>query len=221
MALRRLLFLLPLLGLLLQGAAHASTDTPPSARDVVMLTTEKLILALQDQRDSVKENMDTAYRLADATVIPYIDFPRITRWVTGKYWRSATPEQQQRLTRAFTELLTRSYVTAMVTYADQILAHANNVQYPPARSQQEGKNALVTMLIKLENNKDAVVQYQMYLTEQGWKIYDVKVEGVSLAITYRSSFSQEIAKGGIEGLITLLESRNQSATTDPLPAITP
>ena len=220
MVLRRLL-VLPLLGLLWLGAAHATSDTPPSARELVMVTTERLILALQDQLDAIKQDMDTAYRLADDTVIPYIDFPRITRWVTGKHWRSATPEQQQRLTRAFQELLTRSYVTAMVTYADQILANADNVQYPAARSQQEGNNAVVTMLIKLENNKDAVVQYQMYLTDTGWKIYDVKVEGVSLAITYRSSFSQEIAKGGIEGLIAQLEARNHTADSGPSPASAP
>lgn len=219
MALRRIL-LLPLLALLLHSAM-AATNGYPSAREVVMSTTEELIHALREKRDVIKEDMDTAYRLADETVIPHVDFPRITRWVTGKYWRSATPDQRERLTAAFRELLTRSYVTAMVTYADQILANADNVQYPDSRTQEDGKNAMVTMLIKLENNKDAVVQYQMYLSDDGWKIYDVKVEGVSLAITYRSSFSQEINRGGIDGLIAQLEARNKAAEIEPLPEVAP
>lgn len=198
--------------------AHASV---PSAREVVIQAGDQLVLALQDQRDAVKEDMDIAYQLAENTVIPHIDFERITRWVTGRHWRSATPEQQQRLTRAFQELLTRSYVTAMVTYVDQILANADNVEYPPARSRQDERNAVVTMLIKLEHNQTAVVQYQMYLSENGWKIYDVIAEGVSLAITYRSTFNQEISRGGIEGLIASLEARNQAREIEPLPEVSP
>jgi phospholipid transport system substrate-binding protein len=206
MALRRSLFLL-LMWLQAVSWAHAAI---PSAREVVMQAGDQLVLSLQDQREAVKQDMEVAYRLAENTVIPHIDFERITRWVTGRHWRGATPEQQQRLTRAFQELLTRSYVTAMVTYVDQILANADNVDYPASRSRQDERNAVVTMLIRLENNQSAVVQYQMYLSDDGWKIYDVIAEGVSLAITYRSTFNQEISRGGIEGLIASLEARNQA-----------
>jgi phospholipid transport system substrate-binding protein len=187
----------------------------------VIAAGDKLVLALQDQRDAVKQDMDVAFHLADNTVIPHIDFERITRWVAGRHWRDATPEQQKRLTKAFQELLTRSYVTAMVTYVDQILANADNVEYPPSRSRQDERNAMVTMLIKLENNQTAVVQYQMYLSDDGWKIYDVVAEGVSLAITYRSSFTQEINQGGIEGLIASLEARNKVNDIEPLPKVAP
>lgn len=217
MALRR--SLLPLLLVLLAaGWAHA---TAPSAREVIMQAGDRLVQALQDQREAVKQDMDVAYRLAEETVIPHIDFERITRWVSGRHWRGATPEQQQRLTRAFQELLTRSYVTAMVTYVDQILANADNVEYPAGRSRQDERNAVVTMLIKLENNQTAVVQYQMFLSEDGWKIYDVVAEGVSLAITYRSTFTQEISRGGMEGLIASLEARNRAGEIKILPDASP
>lgn len=216
MALRISLLLLFLLHAV--GTAAASA---PSAREVVMQAGDQLVLALQDKREAVKQDMDIAYRLAEDTVIPHIDFERITRWVSGRHWRSATPEQQQRLTKAFQELLTRSYVTAMVTYVDQILANADNVEYPASRARQDDRNAVVTMLIKLEQNQTAVVQYQMFLGENGWKIYDVIVEGVSLAITYRSTFNQEISQGGIDGLIASLEARNQANEIEPLPEVAP
>lgn len=216
MALRISLLLL----ILLQAVGTAAASVP-SARDVVMKAGDQLVLALQDQREAVKKDMDIAYRLAEDTVIPHIDFERITRWVSGRHWRSATPEQQQRLTKAFQGLLTRSYVTAMVTYVDQILANADNVEYPASRSRQDDRNAVVTMLIKLEQNQTAVVQYQMFLGEDGWKIYDVIVEGVSLAITYRSTFNQEISQGGIDGLIASLEARNQANEIEPLPEVAP
>jgi phospholipid transport system substrate-binding protein len=215
MTLRLLSFLLIIL---FQTAAWAE---PSSARDVVMTAGDQLVAALQEQRDVIKNDMDVAFLLAERTVIPHIDFERITRWVSGRHWRSASPEQQQRLTRAFQEMLTRSYVTAMVTYVDQILANANNVDYPASRSRQDDRNAVVTMLIKLENNRSAVVQYQMYLSDDGWKIYDVIAEGVSLAITYRSTFTQEVSQGGIEGLIASLEARNAANEAEPLPEVAP
>ena len=207
-----------LLIMLFQTMAWAGT---PSAREVVMTAGDQLILALQDQREAVKQDMAVAYRLAESTVIPHIDFERITIWVSGRHWRGATPDQQQRLTAAFQELLTRSYVTAMVTYVDQILANADNVEYPASRSRQDERNAVVTMLIKLANNQSAVVQYQMYLSDDGWKIFDVVAEGVSLAITYRSTFTQEISRGGIEGLIASLDARNRANEVQALPEVAP
>lgn len=213
--------LLPLFIASLLMSLSTWAEATPSAREVVMSTTEKLILALRDQRETIKDDMDQAFRLADETVLPFVDFPRITRWVVGKHWRGATPEQRARLTQAFQELLTRSYVTAMVTYADKILANADNVRYPESRSHQDQQRAMVTMLIQLENGKEAVVQYQMHLSNERWKIYDVKVEGVSLAITYRSSFTQEISRGGIDGLIAQLEQRNAESQATALAESTP
>ncbi|MCA1804378.1 MAG: ABC transporter substrate-binding protein [Xanthomonadaceae bacterium] len=214
----RLSVLLILMWLQTASGSHAAA---PSARDMVIQAGDRLVLALQDQREAVQQDMDVAFQLAENTVIPLIDFERITRWVSGRHWRDATPEQQQRLVRAFQELLTRSYVTAMVTYVEQILANSDNVEYPPARSRQDERNAVVTMLIKLENSQTAVVQYQMYLSADGWKIFDVIVEGVSLAITYRSSFNQEVSRGGIEGLIASLDARNQANEPPPLPEVAP
>ena len=204
--------------MLFQATAWANT---PSAREVVMTAGDQLVLGLQEQRDAIKQDIAVAYRLAERTVIPHIDFERITRWVSGRHWRDATPEQQQRLTKAFQELLTRSYVTAMVAYVDQILSNADNVEYPASRTRQDDRNAVVTMLIRMENNQNAVVQYQMFLSDDGWKIYDVIVEGVSLAITYRSTFTQEISRGSIDGLIASLAARNAANEVQALPEIAP
>lgn len=210
-----------LLGLALQSAVCASVAASPSARDVVIDTSERLVEALQSQRNAIKQDMNTAYRLAEETVIPQLDFPRITRWVLGRHWRSASEEQRARLTDEFRALLTRSYVTAMVAYVDQILEHSDNVQFPPARSRQEGDNATVAMVINLASGQQATVLYQLYRNDTGWKVYDVQIEGISLALTYRSTFSQEIARGGIDGLIATLTERNRRNEPEPLPEVTP
>jgi phospholipid transport system substrate-binding protein len=212
-----------LTGLLLAGllalASAATANTGTAARDVVIDTSKRLVAALQENRQAIKQDMNTAYRLAEETVIPQLDFERITRWVLGRHWRSASEQQRQRLTNEFRALLTRSYVTAMVAYVDEILEHADNVQFPPARSRQDERTAAVTMLISLASGQQAAVQYQLYLTDSGWKVYDVQIEGISLALTYRSTFSQEIARGGIDGLIASLAERNRRNAPEPLPEV--
>ena len=208
---RRVLPVFMLLGLLWYVGAAASTDPAPSARELVIATSEEFIEALQTNKDAIKQDANVAYRLAEDTVIPHLDFMRITRWVLGKHWLNASAAQREQLTREFRTLLTHSYVTAMVTYADQILQHADNVQFPPGRSRQDGDKAVVAMLIELEGGKQVTVQYQMHLSDMAWKIYDVQIEGISLALTYRSTFSQEIAQAGIDGLIASLAARNRGA----------
>ena len=218
-ALHRTLPFLALLGLLWSGLSLAAVGTAPDPREQVIATSNDLITALQKNQAAIKQDMDLAYRLAEDTVIPQLDFPRIARWVMGKHWRAATDDQRQRLTKEFRTLLIRSYVSAMVTYVDQILQHADNVQFPPERSRQDGDTAVVTMLISLESGKQVAVQYQMHRNGGEWKIYDVQIEGISLALTYRSTFSQEIAQAGVEGLIASLTERNRQAGPEPLPKV--
>ena len=76
------------------------------------------------------------------------------------------------------------------------------------------------MLVSQTSGQQVAVQYEMYLSKTGWKIYDVQVEGISLALTYRSSFSQEIANAGIDGLIATLVERNRNALSEPPPKLT-
>ena len=212
---------LGLLGLVWHTPLPAVAESAPSARELVIGTSEQLVSALQEDQEAIKQDMGKAYELAEATVMPHLDFPRITRWVLGRHWRTATDEQRERLTSEFRTLLTRSYVSAMVTYVDQILQHADNVEFPLNRSRQDEDSAAVTMLIRQESGQPVAVQYQMYLSDAGWKIYDVQVEGISLALTYRSTFSQEIARDGIDGLIATLAERNQKSVREPLPNLAP
>lgn len=182
-----------------------------SARDLVVTTTQALVQGLRAQRARITRDQAAAYRLADQTVIPHIDFRGAARRVLGQYWRDASEAQRTRFTAEFRTLLRRSYVTAMVNYVEQILAHADNVRYPPSRSREEGNNAVVTMLIRLQGGPEVTVEYRLVLADAQWKIFDVQIEGVSLALTYRSTFVAEIQRRGIDGLIDQLAARNRAA----------
>lgn len=113
----------------------------------------------------------------------------------------------------FRRYLTRTYVTAMIEYVDEILSHADNVSYPDVGVAEGQDRVEVPTRIRLENGSTVVVKYRMQREPEGWKVYDLTLEGISLAANYRSSFSAAVARNGLDGLIDSLAEK----TGGPLP----
>jgi len=176
---------------------------------------DELIQRLRDNAEQIREDKSIAYQLSNELMAPHIDFPRITRLVIGKYWRTASPAQQQQLIKEVKDLLIRSYVTAMSSYVDDIVAVAEKqgIKYLPSRYKSGDKKASVRATIELEGGQKADVQYQLYYRDE-WKIYDIRLEGISLAITYRTSFGEQIKRDGLDNLITELASRNRKGEVE-------
>ena len=144
--------------------------------------------------------------LVDAKVMPHVDFRRMTARAVGRPWRSATPEQQQRLQQEFKQLLVRSYSGALTQVRD------HTVQLKPMRSQPGDTDVVVRTEVKEPKGKGEPVQldYRLEKSGDGWKIYDVNVLGVWLVDNYRTRFAQELAAGGIDGLIDYLAGLNKA-----------
>lgn len=196
----------------------AATESILSGKDdpqsIIAGNTKKLLMELRARVDEIKKDQQVAYDLSDKLVVPYLDFPRITRLVIGKHWRSASPEQKKQLVEEIRQMLIRSYVTAMRTYADQIVASGDQIRYLPSRFKEGDKKATVRAAIKLQNGKTVDVQYMLYLSDNTWKIYDIRVGGISLAITYRTSFNTEIQQAGLDGLIKRLAEQNRTGAVE-------
>ncbi len=201
---------LPLLaaGLLLL-APLAFADPTLAPRDLIKMTTEQLVTALQVSREDIRRNPELAWRLADDIVLPHIDFRLISRRVLGKHWRTANAQQRERFTREFSEFLTNVYVTAMVTYADDIVSLAKDIKYPPVHWSPGKRRADVRMLVKMSTGARAEVVYRMRWHNGEWKIHDVTILGVSFTLTYRNDFSREVARAGLDTLIDRLAARNR------------
>jgi phospholipid transport system substrate-binding protein len=144
--------------------------------------------------------------LVDSTVMPNVNFKRMTAAAVGPTWRQASPEQQKRLQDEFKTLMVRTYAGA--------LAQANNLSFniKPMRASQEDQEVIVRTEIK--GRGDPVqLDYRLEKTPgdgAGWKIYNLNVMGVWLVETYRSQFAQEISAKGIDGLISTLTERNRA-----------
>jgi phospholipid transport system substrate-binding protein len=128
----------------------------------------------------------------------------MARIAMGRNWRSATPDQQKQLATEFKTLLVRTYSTALTNYRDQ------RIDYKPLRAKPGDNEVTVKSDVKQSGSSQPVsIDYEMEKTDNGWKIYDVKVGGVSLVTTYRDTFASEVRDNGIDGLIKSLAAKNR------------
>ena len=183
--------------------AHAADEAP----DVLVqrLSTEVLD-ALRADKAIKAGDIDKIIVLVDKTIMPNVNFRRMTAAAVGPRWRQATPAQQQRLQDEFKALLIRTYSGALAQVGDQ------SVVVRPLRAAPGDTDVLVRTEVR--GRGDPVqLDYRLEKTPgvgAGWKIYNLNVLGVWLVETYRSQFAQEINTSGIDGLIAALASRNQS-----------
>lgn len=141
--------------------------------------------------------------LVDKTVMPHVNFQRMTSAAVGPQWRQATPEQKQRLQTEFKALLIRTYAGALSQVSDQ------TVVVKPMRAAAGDKDVLVRTEVRGKGDP-IQLDYRLEKTADGaWKIYNLNVLGVWLVETYRSQFAQEINARGIDSLIQALAARNK------------
>jgi phospholipid transport system substrate-binding protein len=193
-----------LLGMLLAAPVFAQAqDVAPDA--LAKKVTEEVIAAIKTDKDIRAGNSDKVLDLVEAKVLPHFNFTRMTRLAIGAPWRQATASQQQSLVSEFRALLVHTYTSAFTQYRDQVIV------YRPLKQQPGDTEVLVRSQIKQIGGADPIdVNYSMEKTDQGWKVYDVTIAGVSLVQNYRSTFNTEIQKSGIDGLIASLTNKNKS-----------
>jgi len=193
------------------GAAFTlSYLTPVLAADspdvLVKRTVEEVLAILRSDKQVQAGSVERIARLMEEKVAPHFDFARMTRLAVGRSWRETTPEQRETLIREFRNLLVRSYSAAFTFYG------GITVEYRPFRMNPTDRDATVNTFIRLPNNAQPIaIDYDLSLTDEGWKVFDVRIDGASLVINYRNLFSQEIQRGGIEGLIKSLLEKNSGA----------
>jgi len=198
--LRLWLILLPLFGLALCAPVLAEEGPVEVLRGM-----SDHVLEIIKADPSVLDDKARLRAIADQVVIPNVDFIALSQSVLGVSWRKATPEQREIFEREFRALLINSYL-ASISRADY---QGQSIRYLPLRNPPSGDRAEVDAEIEQPNGPLIHAQFRMYRRDgAGWKVYDVVVEGVSLVITQRSSFSSIIRDKGMSGLIALLEERN-------------
>jgi phospholipid transport system substrate-binding protein len=190
-----------LCGVLFTGVVAAAEITP----DALVKSTVTDVLQI------IKQNRDrrTLVDVAEKKVVPHFDFEYMTRLAVGKAWREATPEQKRALQDNFRALLVNTYTTALSQQdtADPTF-EVKPVQVAPGQN-----DVTVHSVVSQPGKQPVALDYRMERKNDGWKVYDVIVENLSLVTNYRSTFASEIAKGGIDGLIKTLQAKNKQIGT--------
>ena len=143
-----------------------------------------------------------ALALAEQKILPHVDFREATLLAMGRSWHTVTPEQQAKLVDEFRSMLVRIYSNAIDVYRGQTL------KVLPVRLPAGANDVTVRNQYLREGRPPVPVEYSMKKTPEGWKIYDIAVEGVSLVLTYRAEFEQITRTSGVDGLIKRLVEKN-------------
>ena len=142
--------------------------------------------------------------LVEKKLVPHFDARRATQIAVGVNWRRATPQQQDELVREFTRLLVRTYSGALASYRDQ------TIEVMPLRAKSGDTEVTVRTRIRQPGAESVIVEYDLAKGDSGWKVFDIRVAGISLVATYRSTFAEEVRNHGIDGLISTLSARNRA-----------
>ncbi len=188
---------------LMAGSGAAMAEM--TAEDLVKQTAEDVLNTIKNDKDIQSGNQQKIFALAEEKILPNFDFERVCRMVLGKNWKSATPEQQAVFQKEFRSLLLRTYASALGKYKNQV------IEYKPMRAEPGAKNVSVKTQILQPGGQPIAVDYSLVKDDNGWKVYDIVIESVSLVTNYRSQFSNEIRTNGLDSLNKKLAEKNKAA----------
>lgn len=190
------------LALSLISSLVVAQDVGPDA--LIKNITNDVLNIVRTDKDLQSGNTKKAVELVETRVLPNFNFHRMTALAVGKDWAKANPQQKQALANEFRTLLVRTYSNALTSYKNQ------TIHYKPFK--MEASDTDVTVKTEIRQPGAAAIQldYSLEKGDGGWKVYDVIVAGVSLVTNYRESFGQEVRNGGIEGLLSSLQSKNKA-----------
>jgi phospholipid transport system substrate-binding protein len=202
-------------GLLL--ALFMAVTAPGAVADVkapdalIRETADEVLATVKHDKDMRKGDQKKLLELVEAKILPHFDFERLTRLAVGFPWRSATAEQRQALVTEFRTLLVRTYTAAFSRYQDQKVEVKSAVMNP----KKSGEATVSTTIVK-PGSPPIAVDYVMEKKDDGWKVFDLFIEGASLIESYRGTFEQKVHESGIDGLIKYLGDQNRAKAKEPL-----
>ena len=191
---------------LMASTAPVLTHSQEIAPDaLVRRVTDDVLTVVRNDKDIQAGNREKIAALVQAKILPYFDFARATQLAVGRGWRQATPQQREALTAQFRTLLVRTYSGTLAAYGGQA------IDVLPVRMHAGDTEATVRCKVRQSGQAPITIDYEMERAGDGWKVFDVIIDGMSLVQNYRTTFLQEIDNRGIDGLIRRLAAKNGGA----------
>jgi phospholipid transport system substrate-binding protein len=186
---------------LLPAQACAREDLQPPQK-VIQQMSEEARAVVRAEGDRLVRERERLHYWVEQIIFPRVDFEVMSRYVLGKSWRRAEPEQREEFVREFRILLLSTYAAAYEQFGDW------QVRFMPFEADSTRKTVVVRTRIELAGGPAGKVDFRMRQAGEHWKIFDVAIEGVSLVANFRTTFAHEVRKGGIDGLLRKMQTHN-------------
>ncbi len=192
-------------GIFVAGAVRAQVPADSQAPDQLVKTvTLEVVDLIQKDKDIQKGDRKKVIALIEAKVLPHFNFQAMTSSAVGRNWDKASAEQKARLMDEFRVLLVRTYSSALASYSNQ------KFDFRPLRAKPTDTDVTVNVRILQSGSQPVTIDYDMEKRPGGWKVWDVRVGGISLVANYRTEFDNLIRESGVDGLIKALVAKNNS-----------
>jgi len=180
----------------LAAPAPVTADDPSK---LVQTAAEGMLKDLEVNRDSYRKDPAKVNALVEKYLLPHFDTQYSARLVLGKHWRDASEDQRKRFVDAFYQSLLKNYGSALVEFT------SDRMKFYPSQVDPKGETATVRTEIKRSNGTRIPVNYSLRKTPDGWKAWDVVIEGISYVKSFREDFGAEIDQKGLDAVIQRIE----------------
>ncbi|HVC62844.1 MAG TPA: ABC transporter substrate-binding protein [Acetobacteraceae bacterium] len=191
------------------GPVIAMAPAAQVAPDVLLSAATSMVDDDHAQDRNLQTDDPDKFSRSIASILPLFDFRHMTRLAVARNWHLASPAQRNALVAEFRTLLVRTYSAALANYRD------HKIEYRPLRMASGATAVTVRSTAQQPGAERMTIDYDMEKTAAGWKVYDIKIAGISLITTYRSTFAQTIRAGDVDALIKSLAARNLLADSGP------
>lgn len=185
------------------SSLHLRAEDHP-AQTLVVDSITSMLDVLKNEKEKIKSDSEYLQGRVNELIVPNLDFNTMTKLAVGKFWRKADANQKTELVVEFKTLLLNTYTGALAEYSGE------TINFEPFRAESREDRAVVRSTFSQSAGSDVPVIYKLR-DKDGWSIYDIEVNSISLVTSYRSAFTNEIDKGGIAGLIETLKERNSKS----------
>jgi phospholipid transport system substrate-binding protein len=178
-----------------------AADSPEAA---LKGTVDELLVNFKQHAPQYRKDETAFYAMVDEVVVPRFDVAGIARFALGKHGRKASPEQRQQFADALALALVHSYADVMLQRYDTMVLVWN-----PARMVAAGADrAKINSVLTGDAGQHYPVGFSVCLVDGDWKIYDLEIEGVSLALNYRAQLGAEIKRTSLDAVIARMSKQD-------------
>ena len=191
--------------LVLAGNTWAQTQADVQAPDVLVKTvTLEVVDIIRQDKEIQAGDRKKVIALIETRVLPHFNFQAMTSSAVGRNWDKASADQKARLMEEFKTLLVRTYASALAAYSNQ------KFDFRPLRAKPTDTDVTVNVRVMQSGAQPVTIDYDMEKRPSGWKVWDVRVGGISLVVNYRTEFDNLVRESGLDGLIKALQTKNKS-----------